>query len=146
MPERLSDRLQQIADALPLRPGLRILEVGCGPGALARELTRRLGGTGFVLGIDRSAKAIGQAESGSRSDIASGRLAFRQSLAEDFVLQPGEAPFDLAIAIRVGAPDGRHPEAGIRARAAIRAALVNNGRLLIDGGDPLRQVPFDEVT
>jgi len=146
LPERLSDRLQQIADALPLRPGLRIIEVGCGPGALAREIARRLGGTGFVLGIDRSAKAIGQAEAGSRGEIASGRLAFRQSLAEDFVLQPGEAPFDLAIAIRVGALDGRHPEAGIRARAAIRAALVDGGRLLIDGGDPLRQVPFDDVT
>ncbi len=146
MPERLSDRLQQIADALPLRPGLRIIEVGCGPGALAREIARRLGGTGFVLGIDRSAKAIGQAEAGSRGEIASGRLAFRQSLAEDFVLQPGEAPFDLAIAIRVGALDGRHPEAGIRARAEIRAALVDGGRLLIDGGDPLRQVPFDDLT
>lgn len=144
MPERLSDRLQQIADALPLRPGLRIIEVGCGPGALAREMARRLG-TGFVLGIDRSATAIGQAESGSRDEIAAGMLAFRQAQAEDFVLQPGEAPFDLAIAIRVGALDGRHPKAGVRARAAIHAALVDGGRLLIDGGDPLRPVPFDEA-
>lgn len=39
----LSVRLKAVIDALPLRPGLRVNEVGCGPGALARAL-----GTGRV--------------------------------------------------------------------------------------------------
>lgn len=30
-------------EALPLEPGQRILEIGCGPGAMAREIARRIG-------------------------------------------------------------------------------------------------------
>lgn len=62
--------------------------------------------------------------------------------AEDFELEPGEAPFDLAFAVRVGALDGRHPEAGRLALRRIAAALAPNGRLFIDGGEPLRAIPL----
>ncbi len=140
MPEALSARLREIVDALPLRPGMRVLEIGCGPGAMAREIARRLGSEGFVLAIDRSPAALRQAEAGSAAGIAAGTLAFRRSAAETFALARGEEPFDLAVAIRVGALDGRHPAAGILARAAIKAALKPGGRLLIDGGNPLREV------
>jgi cyclopropane fatty-acyl-phospholipid synthase-like methyltransferase len=135
----LSPRLAAIVDALPLRPGMRVLEIGCGPGAAAREIANRIG-AGYVLGIDRSAKAIQQAKAASRAEIAAGRLGFRQALAEDFELAAGEPPFDLAFAVRVGALDGRYPEAGRLARARIAAALKPRGRLFIDGGDPLLEV------
>jgi len=138
--ERLSPRLAAIVDALPLRPGLRVLEIGCGSGAAARAVLARIG-EGYVLGIDRSPKAIAQALAGSRKALACGRLAFRQVAAEDFVLAPGEAPFDLAFAVRVGALDGRHPERGRLALPRIWQALAPYGRLFIDGGDPLREVP-----
>lgn len=134
MPE-LSPRLLQIVEALPLQPGMRILEIGCGPGAMARELARRLP-QGFVLGIDRSAKVIAQAAAGNNPP----NLAFRQASAEAFSLEPGEAPYDLAVAIRVGALDGRHPEAERASLATISAALKPGGRLFIDGGDPLREI------
>jgi SAM-dependent methyltransferase len=130
-------------DALPLREGLRVLEIGCGPAAAAREVARRIG-TGHVLAIDRSAKAIAQASAASRAEIASGSLSLRQVAVEEFELEPGEAPFDIAFAVRVGALDGRHPGAGIRARRHIAAALTPNGRLFIDGGDPLREVPLKD--
>jgi SAM-dependent methyltransferase len=139
MANTLSSRLLAIVDALPLRPGMRVLEIGCGPGAAAREIARRIG-DGYVLGIDRSGKAIAQAEAGPRAEIALGRLRFRQIAAENFELLPGEAPFDLALAVRVGALDGRHPAAGLRAKARIVAALSPRGRLFIDGGDPLREI------
>lgn len=135
----LSSRLQEVVDALPLRPGIRVLEIGCGPGAAAREVARRIG-TGHVLGIDRSATAIGQAVAGSRSAIDAGVLSFRCAAVETFSLEAGEAPFDLAFAVRVGALDGRHPDAGRRALARIRMALVPGGRLLVDGGNPLREL------
>ncbi|MEV5544173.1 hypothetical protein AB0L13_46025 [Saccharopolyspora shandongensis] len=69
-------------------------------------------------------------------------MSVRQITAEDFVLEPGEAPFDIVFAVRVGALDGRHPEAGRRALERIAAALVPGGRLFVDGGQPLREIPM----
>jgi cyclopropane fatty-acyl-phospholipid synthase-like methyltransferase len=137
--QALSARLAAIVDALPLSAGLRVLEIGCGPGAAAREIAHRIG-DGQVLAIDRSAKAIAQAKAASAAEIKSGRLSFRQAAAEDFELKPGEAPYDIALAVRVGALDGRHPEAGRRAKRRIAAALTARGRLFIDRGDPLREI------
>lgn len=137
----LSPRLAAIVDALPLRPGLRVLEIGCGPGAAARAVARRIG-DGQVLAIDRSATAIKQARRGSESEIASGRLVVRQAAIEEFELEEGEAPYDIAFAVRVGALDGRHPEAGRRALRRIAAALTPRGRLFVDGGNPLREIPL----
>lgn len=134
----ISQRLLDIVDALPLKRDMRVLEIGCGPGVMAREMAKRVG-AGKVVAIDRSAKAIAQAIAGSAEEIAAGRLEFRQSEAESFALEEGEAPFDIAVAVRVGALDGRHPEAGVKARAAIAKALKPGGRLFIDGA-PIREI------
>ncbi|MCX4672739.1 class I SAM-dependent methyltransferase [Streptomyces sp. NBC_01381] len=136
---QLSQRLAEGVDAHPLEPHLRVLEIGCGPGAAARAVAARLD-TGHILAIDRSAAAVAQARIACAAEIASGRLAVRRCAAEDFVPEPGEAPFDLVFAFRVGALDGRHPEAGTRALPRIAAALTPTGRLFIDGGDPLREL------
>lgn len=136
---KLSARLEAIVDALPLQPGMRILEIGGAPGAAAREIAARIG-DGHILVIDRSAKGVALTRRNAVAEIAVGRLSVRQVAAEDFELFPGEEPYDLAFAVRVGALDGRHPKAGERARRRIAAALVPNGRLFIDGGNPLRQV------
>ncbi|MFC3552456.1 SAM-dependent methyltransferase, partial [Lysobacter cavernae] len=126
-------------EALPLRPGMRVLEIGCGPGVAARAVLQRIG-NGHVLAIDRSAKAIAQATAGSAAELASGRLEFRCVAVEDFVLVKTERPYDLAFAVRVGALDGRHPKAGRIALGRLQQALVKDGRLFIDGGDPLNEV------
>lgn len=136
---RLSERLAEVVDALPLQPGMRVLEIGGAPGAAARAVARRLG-DGHILVIDRSARGTALIERHAAAEIAAGLLSVRHVAAEDFRLHPGEPPFDLAFAIRVGALDGRHPEAGMRARQRIAAALTPTGRLFIDGGEPLRQV------
>lgn len=142
MTEGLSPRLQAAVDALPLHPGMRVLEIGCGPGAAARAVARRIG-AGMVLGIDRSARAIALAERGGADLIAAGRLRLRCVAVEDLVLAPGEAPFDLAFALRVGALDGRHPAAADWALARLRAALAPGALLLVDGGTPLRALAWD---
>lgn len=134
-----SARIAAAVAALPLRPGMRVLEVGCGPGVALRLVAARIGG-GLVLGIDRSAAAIAQAELGCAAEIAVGRVRLRRAAVEDFVLALGEAPYDLAFGLRVGAIDGRHPVVGEVALARIVAALRPDGRLFIDGGDPLREV------
>ena len=139
MPSGLSPRLAAIVDALPFTPQSRVLEIGCGPGAAARAIARRLD-TGYILAIDRSATAVVQATSSSAEEIASGRMGVRQAAIESFVLEAGEQPFDVVLAIRVGALDGRHPGAGREAAARIRAVLAPGGRVFIDGGDPLREL------
>lgn len=135
----LSPRLRAVVEALPLRPGMRVLEIGCGPGAAARAVARRIG-AGHVLAIDRSERSIRQVIAGCAEEISAGRLSARCVAVEDLILLDGEPPFDLAFAIRVGALDGRHPELEKRALTRISAALRPDGRLFIDGGDPLREL------
>jgi SAM-dependent methyltransferase len=137
----LAPRLAEIVAALPLQPHLRVLEIGCGPGAAARAVAARLD-TGHILAIDRSAKAVAQAQQNAAAEIASGRMSVRQVSVEDFTLLPGEEPFELVFAIRIGALDGRHPEAGDLAMRRIAAATVPGARLFIDGGQPLRELPI----
>jgi cyclopropane fatty-acyl-phospholipid synthase-like methyltransferase len=144
MSSNLSPRLSAIVDAVPLKPGMRVLEIGCGPGAMSREIARRIG-QGHVLAIDRSAKAIAQARIAAHAEIASGRLSLRQVAIEDFQLERDEARYHLALAIRVGALDGRHPEIERQALRRIASALTPDGQLFIDGGDPLREIPLSRA-
>lgn len=139
MTRELSERLRTLVDALPLYEGMRVLEIGCGPGAAARDVALRVG-SGHVHAIDRSPKAITMAIAGSQAEITTGRLSFQQVAVEDFELEEGDAPFDLAFAIRVGALDGRHPELARPALRRVIAALTPAGRLLIDHGNTMTDI------
>jgi ubiquinone/menaquinone biosynthesis C-methylase UbiE len=44
-----------------LRPGLRLLDVGCGPGTLTVDLARRVAPGGEVVGVDLSAPVVAEA-------------------------------------------------------------------------------------
>jgi len=129
--------LARIADfvaALPLEPGMRVLEIGCGPGVAAREVCRRIG-HGRVVAIDRSATAIRIAEQASHAECAAGLLELRRIAIEDFVLAVGEPRFDLVFAQRVGVLDGRYPAGAALSR--IKAALKPDGLLCVDDFPPL---------
>ncbi|KQP27974.1 cyclopropane-fatty-acyl-phospholipid synthase family protein [Aeromicrobium sp. Leaf272] len=138
MPAPPSARILAAVDALPLEPGMRVLEIGCGPGAAAREVVRRLGPDGFTLATDRSATAVDQCRRHAAAEIAAGRLDVRQVAVEDLLLEPDEAPYDLAFALRVGALDGRHPTLASRALPRVTAALLPGGLLLVGDGADLR--------
>src|SRR5690606_17511945 len=43
---------RELADAAELRPGERVLDVGCGTGVVARLAAARVGATGSVVGLD----------------------------------------------------------------------------------------------
>lgn len=124
-----------MVEALPVGPGMRVLAIGCGPGAAARWLAGHRPGC-HAVAIDRSPKAVGQALAASGEPLATGRLEFRRVAIEDFALAPREARFDLAFAVRVGALDGRHPDVGLLPLERL-AVLAPQGRVSIDGGAPL---------
>jgi SAM-dependent methyltransferase len=80
---------RQFADLAGIHPGLRALDVGCGPGALTAELVRRLG-PGAVRAVEPSA---------SFAAAARGRLPdvdIQQAVAEQLPF-PGQT-FDAALA------------------------------------------------
>ncbi len=138
---KTSQRIIDIVNQLPLKEGMRVLEIGCGPGVAAREICSRFRNI-YVLAIDRSEKAIAQSIAGSKAEIKSGKLAFIRSSIEEFELSRTK-PFDFAFAIRVGALDGRHPESEMKAREKIKAVLKKNGKLFIDVSvNSIRGIPL----
>jgi precorrin-6B methylase 2 len=136
----LSDRLRRVVDALPLEPGMRVLEVGGAPGAAARAVAARVGPDGHVLVLDRSSTGIVLTERACAREIDAGTLSTLRASVEDFVLPPSVAPFDLAFACRVGVLDGRHPRAYAAAVDCIANALTPAGRIFVDTGNPLREL------
>jgi SAM-dependent methyltransferase len=52
----------KVADAAQIRPGQRVLDVACGTGILAREMTSRMRSSGQVVGIDASPGMIAVAK------------------------------------------------------------------------------------
>ncbi len=143
MASSLSQRLMLIANALHLYDGIRVLEIGCGTGALAREISSRIG-PGNILGIDRSEKAIRTALGSSEQEMRQGRLKFRCVAIENYVLEAGDLPYDIAVAVRVGSLDGRHPELEQKALNRVAAALVPKGKLYIDSGQSVKEVRLSE--
>ena len=139
----LSDRLRAVVDALPLRPGLRVLEVGGAPGAAARAVAARVAPSGHVVVLDRSPRGVALVASRCAPEIEAGLLSVVQDSVEDpgvLTVLGGAAPFDLAFACRVGALDGRHPQLHASALDNLRRALVPGGLLYLDTGDPLEAV------
>jgi SAM-dependent methyltransferase len=92
------DRVAWAVDQLDLRPDLRVLEIGGGPGAAAELVCRRLE-RGFLLGIDRSAVAIERAAKRNQPQVIAGRLELRQCALADLEVPDGS--FDLVFSLNV---------------------------------------------
>jgi demethylmenaquinone methyltransferase / 2-methoxy-6-polyprenyl-1,4-benzoquinol methylase len=54
---------RRVVDAASLNPGGRVLDLACGTGSLTRDLARRVGPGGYVLGIDFSKEMLRAAQS-----------------------------------------------------------------------------------
>ena len=82
---------------LDVRPGQRVLEVGCGHGLALDLICARLG-DGHAVGLDRSAPMIERARRRLAPHVAAGRVSLAQGGVEDGL--EGE-PFDRVLAINV---------------------------------------------
>jgi ubiquinone/menaquinone biosynthesis C-methylase UbiE len=80
---RRGRRLREtIADDLALQPGDHVLDVGCGPGRLARVFAERVAPTGSVTGIDPSQQMINRAtaQAGKHGVPVRFQVGYAQSL------------------------------------------------------------------
>ena len=78
-----------------LRQGMRVLDVGCGTGAITKDVARYIGHTGYVIGIDNT-----------EAFILSGRESYKDVsnlglIHSDLFEYQSAADFDLVICARV---------------------------------------------
>jgi ubiquinone/menaquinone biosynthesis C-methylase UbiE len=118
----MSDRLRRIVDGLGIRPGERVLEIGCGHGVAATFVCERLDG-GRLTAVDRSPKMIEAAARRNAVFVEAGTAEFLVAELEQMDL--GDRRFDTIFAVRVGLFH-REPE---RARALAGRWLAPGGRL-----------------
>ncbi|HKR48524.1 MAG TPA: methyltransferase domain-containing protein [Pseudonocardiaceae bacterium] len=94
-PEMVQQR-EHLRALLALSPGQRVLDIGCGPGILAKEMAREVGPTGEVCGIDVSESMLALAEQRCGSED---RVTLRPGRAESIPF--GNEEFDATIAVQV---------------------------------------------
>jgi SAM-dependent methyltransferase len=109
-------------DRLSLRPGLNVLDVGCGSGSTTVELSRRVGIDGRATGVDIAPAMIAQAM--KRADAAHiGNVSF---LAADAQAEPFQAATFDAIYSRFGVMFFANPKVAF---TNLRRALRPDGVL-----------------
>jgi ubiquinone/menaquinone biosynthesis C-methylase UbiE len=114
-----------IADDLQLQPGDHVLDVGCGPGRLARVFAERVAPTGSVAGVDPSPEMINRATAQARKYGVA--VSFQVAYAQQ--LPFGESTFDAVactLALHHVADDDQQT-----AVAEMYRVLRPDGRLLI---------------
>jgi ubiquinone/menaquinone biosynthesis C-methylase UbiE len=81
---------RRMLELLELRPGSRVLDVGCGTGDDVREMAKHVGAGGRIVGIDNSQAMIGVAR--QRAEGTENPVEFR--VADVMELPFGAASFD----------------------------------------------------
>jgi ubiquinone/menaquinone biosynthesis C-methylase UbiE len=81
-----------------VRPGHRVLEVGCGTGVVLRDVARLVGRRGEVVGVDASRAILARARALCRS-VPGGPIALRYADGARLPFRDGR--FDAALAITV---------------------------------------------
>ncbi|KAB1660367.1 class I SAM-dependent methyltransferase [Pseudoclavibacter chungangensis] len=97
-----------------LRPGMRVLDVGCGPGTITLDLAALVGSTGLVVGIEPSEAPLGVAR---RNAEDRGDARTRFEVGDVFALDEALGRFDVVHAHQVLQHVG-DPVAALRAMAA----------------------------
>jgi ubiquinone/menaquinone biosynthesis C-methylase UbiE len=128
----MSERLRAIVEQLAVRPGDRVLDIGCGHGVAAGLICERLAG-GSLTAIDRSPKMIEAARRRNAAHVETGVAEFLVGDLEDVDL--GERRFDKILAARIGLFH-REPE---RAHALAERWLAPGGEIFVFYDAPARR-------
>lgn len=131
---------RRLVNRLGIRPGMRVLEVGAGPGRLTFSLAEKAGASGRVLATDVQVGMLRRIESGAR-DRGLSNVATKLARAGESDLPADH--FDLALLVAVL---GEIPEADREpALREIGSALKPGAELVVveSRTDPHRQRPED---
>jgi len=128
--------VRTMLEAVPLRPGDRILEVGCGSGVLSRWLAQHTGRANPIVAVDLNRYLLHEAETLATTEGVHDIITFREGNAE--VLPFGDNSFDVTMSatvmelldaermlremVRVTRPGGR---VGVVVRAIDMQSFVN---------------------
>ncbi len=118
-----SPRLGWAVATLGLRPGARVLEIGCGHGVAAGLAAAAVGPAGHVLAIDRSPVMADAARRRNEAAVAAGVVRVLAVALEDAELPP--AAVDRALAVHVDLVRGD----GSPGLGRVRDSLAPGGRL-----------------
>jgi ubiquinone/menaquinone biosynthesis C-methylase UbiE len=100
MAHRSSNRQRNrwVVSLLDVQPTDRVLEIGFGPGLAIAELSRRVGTTGHVYGIDQSDVMLRQATRRNAAAIQAGQVTLTRSTVEQLPPAIGD-PLDAILAV-----------------------------------------------
>lgn len=115
---------RQLVEASGVRPGDRVLDVGCGPGSFTRLIAEAVGPDGRVVGVDAAPEMIAYA---SRKAKTMHNCHFQVGAAESLPFDPGS--FDVVVSSLMlhHLPDEERP----LALREMRRVLVPQGRIMI---------------
>jgi SAM-dependent methyltransferase len=84
---------------VPVRPGARVLEVGCGSGVVVRDLAAMVGRRGEVVGVDTSRAVLAAARRLCRAGAGGARIVLRAADGARLPFATGR--FDVTLAVTV---------------------------------------------
>lgn len=71
MANQVDEMTERLLDDAGIRPGMRVMDIGCGPGAVSLMISRRVGREGHVFGVDQNPRMLELAREKAREANAS---------------------------------------------------------------------------
>jgi SAM-dependent methyltransferase len=140
MEARLAPVSTAVIVAAGLKPGQRVLDIGCGAGRTSQEAAQAVGETGYVLGIDIAPPMLEAARTHAAAEAKPGMAPLEFALA-DAQTEHFAPPFDVLIS-RFGVMFFENP---VAAFTNLRASMKPGGWLTFAAWAPLAANPHWQI-